>query len=367
MANISTTYTFTNGTTIDADEVNQNFSDLVDGTLDGTKDFAISALSCAGNASFNGNVTLGNASGDDVTVTGSLASNLVPKTTETYALGTSLIGYSAMYLGDNSQTVGVVANTAASADYTLMLPPAAGVKGQVLQNQGSAALAWVPGQTDIYAASADYTVLDNDGYRHVQVTTGASAVTVTLPTAADNTDRIITISKVDSGAGAVTIDGEGAETIDGAASRLLYGQYNDVTLVCSGSQWFTLGGSKIVYQTKTDTTTYTGGATLTNVGFSNLVVGQTYRFSADFTAGMTGTSGAEKVEVSWNNVDIALEARTDQYNVADLREFKMGTSKIFVSTGLAIVATLTINGTASLNKVSATLEHLPNHLVSTMF
>ncbi len=67
MAAPSYTYTLTNGTTADASQVQQNFTDIRNGVTDSTKDLSISALTCAGSVTFNGNVTLGNASGDDIT------------------------------------------------------------------------------------------------------------------------------------------------------------------------------------------------------------------------------------------------------------------------------------------------------------
>jgi hypothetical protein len=93
----SYTYTLTNGTTADATQVQQNFTDILNGVSDGTKDLSINALTVAGALTANGNVTLGNASGDDVTVTGSLASHLVPKTDATYDLGSSSIFHRAIY------------------------------------------------------------------------------------------------------------------------------------------------------------------------------------------------------------------------------------------------------------------------------
>jgi len=89
MANPSVTYTFSNGTAADASEVNTNFSDIINSLTDGTKSLSIDALTVAGAASFNGNVTLGNASGDDVTITGSIAADIVVKTDSTYDIGTS--------------------------------------------------------------------------------------------------------------------------------------------------------------------------------------------------------------------------------------------------------------------------------------
>jgi hypothetical protein len=97
MAYPSVTYTFTNGTTASATEVNQNFSDLISGLSAGTKDISIAALTVAGAASFNGTVTLGNATGDDITVTGYVASAIIPKTDDTYDLGTAALAWQDAY------------------------------------------------------------------------------------------------------------------------------------------------------------------------------------------------------------------------------------------------------------------------------
>lgn len=70
MAFISVSNTFSNGTTADATQVNTNFSDIIAGLSDGTKDISISALTVAGTATLNGNMVFGNAAGDTITVTG---------------------------------------------------------------------------------------------------------------------------------------------------------------------------------------------------------------------------------------------------------------------------------------------------------
>lgn len=126
MAGPSVTYSFSNSTTADATQVNQNFTDLINGMTDGTKDFSINALTCAGAATFNGNVTLGNATGDDITVTGSLASTVNIKTTYSYDIGSATIGLKRIYFGSNdsaARSVGVRAGVV-TASYVLDLPPA---------------------------------------------------------------------------------------------------------------------------------------------------------------------------------------------------------------------------------------------------
>lgn len=97
MAYPSVTYTFVNATTASASEVNQNFTDLINGMSDGTKDMNINALTVAGTATLNGAVNLGNASGDDITANGYFASALIPKTDDTYDLGTAALAWQDAY------------------------------------------------------------------------------------------------------------------------------------------------------------------------------------------------------------------------------------------------------------------------------
>jgi hypothetical protein len=67
-------------------------------------------------------------------------------------------------------------------------------------------------------------------------TAGAGGITVTLPVVASG--KIITIKKIDSAAGAVTVQRGGSAVIDGGATTILYFQYESVTLVSNGTDWF---------------------------------------------------------------------------------------------------------------------------------
>lgn len=125
---------------------------------------------------------------------------------------------------------------AASADDRLAI----GVKGQVLRS-GTNDPEWKYGNDVKAVSSANYTVLDNDGFELIVVTTGASQRTITLPTAADNLNRRLAIKKVDTGAGSVLVDGEGAETIDAAANQVLYYINGWMFMVCDGTTWHLLG------------------------------------------------------------------------------------------------------------------------------
>lgn len=142
MAFISVTYTFSNGTTADASQVSQNFTDLVNGLSDASKDISVNAGTFAGNVSISGNTTIGNASSDDLTVTASLASSIPIKTTNTYNIGSSTLGLASVYLGANSQTVRLLGSASMSATWTFTFPVTAGTSGYFLTTNGSGVTAW---------------------------------------------------------------------------------------------------------------------------------------------------------------------------------------------------------------------------------
>lgn len=87
-------------------------------------------------------------------------------------------------------------------------------------------------------SSANYVILDNDGYLYIDVSTGASQRTITFPAVGTNAGRSITITKTDNGAGTILVDTPGAETINGAAQNVIYAQYGYATYYCDGSNWF---------------------------------------------------------------------------------------------------------------------------------
>ena len=65
------------------------------------------------------------------------------------------------------------------------------------------------------------------------------AVTVTLPdNATAGTIRVV--KRIDSGAGQVTISRQTADTIDGATTKLLYYQYESMTFVSDGADWYVI-------------------------------------------------------------------------------------------------------------------------------
>jgi hypothetical protein len=139
------TYTITNGTAADASQVMQNFNDILNGVTDGTDDLSISALTCAGAATLNGNVTLGNAAGDDITISGSIAASIPIKTQYAVDLGTTTIGIKSIYFGSSdaaAKGTRLIGATVAS-DWALTLPTGVpSVSGSVLTSTTGGVTSW---------------------------------------------------------------------------------------------------------------------------------------------------------------------------------------------------------------------------------
>lgn len=90
----------------------------------------------------------------------------------------------------------------------------------------------VPGATT--SVSANYTAVPVD--RTILASSGASGITVTLPAAVRGTQ--ITIKKVDSAAGVVTIATTSGQTIDGLTTRVMSAQYDALTVESNGTAWY---------------------------------------------------------------------------------------------------------------------------------
>lgn len=158
MPNVSVTYTFSNGTAADATQVNQNYTDIINGTSDSTKDFSINALTVAGAASFGGNVTLGNLSGDDITFTGSLAATIPIKTNNSFDIGSSTLGLAGVYLGSAGGLTTRLVGGATGSSYSFTFPVSGGTSGYFLKTNGSGTTSWAsvggPEQASNYALTA---------------------------------------------------------------------------------------------------------------------------------------------------------------------------------------------------------------------
>ena len=81
-----------------------NIVEVANGMGGGAGSFT--TLTASGATTLNGDVTLGNATSDDVTITGRIASHVVPKTNNTYSLGTSSLRWNDIYLAGDTIDIG---------------------------------------------------------------------------------------------------------------------------------------------------------------------------------------------------------------------------------------------------------------------
>lgn len=300
MANPAVTYTFANSTTADASQVNTNFQDIIDSLTDGTKSLTIDALTCAGSATFNGAVTLGNGTPDDITWTGSLASTIPIKTTYSYDFGSSTIGLRSVYLGSSdsaARTTRIIGATVASS-WTFTLPtavPSAAKSVMTFDTSGTASFEHRSIATTVSKTNSDspYTVLATDQVILCNATSGA--ITVNLPAAASYSGKVLIVKKTDSSFNAVTLDGNSTETIDGSETTTLNTQYESVTIVCDGSNWHVLDRKTSTPWTSY-TPTFTSLGTCTSVSFWWKRQGDTIYVMGKATTGTT-TAGAVGVTI----------------------------------------------------------------------
>ena len=82
--------------------------------------------------------------------------------------------------------------------------------------------------------AASDTLVDTDHTTLCDCT--SNAITINLPTAVAGLRY--EIKKIDSSSNAVTIDGFGSETIDGGLTAVINTQYESVTIVSDGTNWF---------------------------------------------------------------------------------------------------------------------------------
>lgn len=111
----------------------------------------------------------------------------------------------------------------------------------VCQSSDAAAAVWIPltpALRSLVTKTAAYTITNSDDI--VLCNAAGGAFTVTLPSATGNTGRQFVVKRLNSGSNTVAVAAVGGQTIDGASSVSLSVQYQIITVVCDGSNWFTI-------------------------------------------------------------------------------------------------------------------------------
>lgn len=115
-------------------------------------------------------------------------------------------------------------------------------------------------------SSANYAILNTDGFDKIIVTTGNSNRTITLPSPSINAGRQIFINKLDNaGSGFVLIAPFASENIGGVpGTQTLYAAYGHMTVASDGANWQIISVSDVVIASWLTTAT-----TPTNNQFGN--------------------------------------------------------------------------------------------------
>lgn len=203
-AQITIPYTFTTGTTISSSQVNANFS-------------ALGAAAC--------NLT-------GCTMQGTLTTlGVVPAANNTYDSGSSSNKWANVY-GTNVATATLTATGVTTLNTVAYTWPSAQTNGYFLQTNGSGTLSWaIAGFPTVTATKvATYTAAIGE------FVVANGTFTVNLPAASGNSGKTIDVKNI--GSGTITVDGNASETIDGATTFALTVQYQEVTVICDGSNWY---------------------------------------------------------------------------------------------------------------------------------
>lgn len=166
------------------------------------------------------------------------------------------------------------------------------------------------------------TVLDaSDNKKLILADATGGAFSVTLPPVASTPNGYsVIIKRVNSGANAVTVDGDGSETIDGTATKVLNAQYESISIVNNQSSWQVISGASLNSPAFTGTPTAptaTYGTDSTQIATTAFVqdtlpVKAMVNFSVsggvitvnkalNVTSVVTGTGGANTYKITFTN------------------------------------------------------------------
>jgi len=221
------------GLTLTGNSFAVNFNDT-DGTIAniGTQDAGTSDLAARADHVHAHGDQLGGSLHADVVAGVSDGFMTAAMATKLAALpGTSTEGYTLYWNGTAWTPSAVLFNDAASAEIGINTA----TPNATLHVNGSVS-------AKVVTVTATYTMAtpgNEDLYTLLCNSTGGTDITVTLPAVAASTDRVYNIKKIsatDPDDEVVITPTDG--TIDGAATYTLNYQYESVTLVCDGSNWF---------------------------------------------------------------------------------------------------------------------------------
>jgi hypothetical protein len=148
--------------------------------------------------------------------------------TEEQILAAPIAAKGDLFIGTTANTLGV---KTVGADNTFLKADSTQAGGVTWAAPSSAGLAVVSKTTTYTATTSDDVIL---------ASTAGGAYSITLYAASGNSGKVLRIKKTTNDFTVLTIDGNSSETIDGAVTTTLNTQYEEVTLVCDGTNWHIL-------------------------------------------------------------------------------------------------------------------------------
>lgn len=117
-----------------------------------------------------------------------------------------------------------------------------------------------PTVDSLVSKTTTYTATTNDII--ILCDSSGGAFTITLYAASGNAGRKLKFIKTTSDTNAVTIDGNGSETINGSTTTTINTQYEELEIVCDGSNWFIINRkSNTAYTSYTPTGSWVANST----------------------------------------------------------------------------------------------------------
>lgn len=287
----SVTYTFSNGTTADATQVNQNFSDLVNGITDATKDLSIANLTVATALTASGTLA--------VTSTSTLSGNVTINNSKTLTISKTS---SQLIFGTTNTTT--ISATAPSASRIFTIPDA-GSDVEFVMAGGTQTIAGA--KTFSSAVTINPTtnqlVLGVTNTTTISSTAPSASRTYTIPDAGSNVEFVMA-GGTQTIAGAKTFSS--AVTINPTTNQIVLGVTNTTTISStapSASRTYTIpdagsnvqfvmaGGSQTIAGDKTFTGTTTTVDVVSSGSLNSLNMNtQNYIINGNFDVWQRGTS-----------------------------------------------------------------------------
>lgn len=359
----SVTYTFSNGTTADATQVNQNFSDLVNGITDATKDLSIANLTVATALTASGTLA--------VTSTSTLSGNVTINNSKTLTISKTS---SQLIFGTTNTTT--ISATAPSASRVFTIPDA-GSDVEFVMAGGTQTIAGA--KTFSSAVTINPTtnqlVLGVTNTTTISSTAPAASRTYTIPDAGSNVEFVMA-GGTQTIAGAKTFSS--AVTINPTTNQIVLGVTNTTTISStapSASRTYTIpdAGSNVQFvmaggsQTIAGDKTFTGTTTTVDVVSSGSINSlnmntQNYIINGNFDVWQRGTSftapGSNSYTADRWQVAYSYDGVTDVLRSTDVPTIASNAVGSNYSLHLDVTTADSSIGAAQIYKLRQTIEGL---------